>query len=351
MSENGNNISGEISIRDFVPGDESAWDEYVSKNHDATFFHRIGWRNILQNTLGHKTFYLIAEKANKIVGIFPLGHVKSRLFGNSLISNPFAVYGGAIADSDEIQRMLEKRGCEIADKLKVDSLELRERTIRYPDWPTKDLYVTFRKEIDPDPEVNMKAIPRKQRAVVRKGIKAELVSEIDESIDRFFDAYSFSVWRLGTPVFPKKYFEAIMKEFSDCADIVTIIKDGEVIASVMNFYFKSEVIPYYGGGTDAARAYKGNDFMYWEVMRRAAENGCTVFDYGRSKVGTGAYSFKKNWGFEPQPLPYQYYLVKADKMPEINPNNPKYKMFINCWKKMPLSISRKIGPVISKNLG
>ncbi|THB66799.1 MAG: FemAB family PEP-CTERM system-associated protein [Gammaproteobacteria bacterium] len=341
-----------ITIELFSNGDEQRWDDYIFSRDDSTFFHRIGWRKILEKTLNHKSYYLLAKtNAGDIKGVMPLGHIKSKLFGNSLISLPFAVYGGAIADTREIKTMLEKRACQIAEDLKVDALELREREICYPDWPTKELYVTFRKEISLDHEENLKAIPRKQRAVVRKGIKAELISEIDTDIDRFFHAYSFSVWRLGTPVFPKKYFQAIKDEFANDCDIVTILKDKEVIASVMNFYFKNEVIPYYGGGTDAARAYKGNDFMYWEVMRRAADKGYTIFDYGRSKIGTGAYSFKKNWGFEPQPLPYQYYLVKANQMPEINPLNPKYRLFVNGWKKMPLSLSRKIGPLLAKNLG
>ena len=351
-------MDNSIEIKLLSKDNYQQWNEYVTTKEDGTFFHLAEWQQVIEKAFGHKTYmyYALSKKeglevGEKIVGVLPLCHVKSMLFGNNLVSMPFTVYGGIIADSDEIRQKLQQQACELAEKLKVDSLEMRERKINNPDWPTKELYVTFRKEISDDEEENMKAIPRKQRAMVRKGIKAELVSEVDENIDRFFDAYSHSVWRLGTPVFAKKYFQILKDTFKENCDIVTITKDGEVVASVMNFYFRDQVLPYYGGGKDSARALAGNDFMYWEVMRRAVEKGCKVFDFGRSKEGTGAYSFKKNWGFTPEPLPYQYYLVKADEMPEINPNNPKYKFFIDTWKKMPLGISRVLGPMISKNLG
>ena len=351
-------MDNSIEIKLLSKDNYQQWNEYVTTKEDGTFFHLAEWQQVIEKAFGHKTYMYYAlskkeglEAGEKIVGVLPLCHVKSMLFGNNLVSMPFTVYGGIIADSDEIRQKLQQQACELAEKLKVDSLEMRERKINNPDWPTKELYVTFRKEISDDEEENMKAIPRKQRAMVRKGIKAELVSEVDENIDRFFDAYSHSVWRLGTPVFAKKYFQILKDTFKENCDIVTITKDGEVVASVMNFYFRDQVLPYYGGGKDSARALAGNDFMYWEVMRRAVEKGCKVFDFGRSKEGTGAYSFKKNWGFTPEPLPYQYYLVKADEMPEINPNNPKYKFFIDTWKKMPLGISRVLGPMISKNLG
>ena len=146
-----------------------------------------------------------------------------------------------------------------------------------PDWPHKELYVTFRKELDPDDEKNMNAIPRKQRAMVRSGIKAGLTSVVEHDVERFYQAYSESVRNLGTPVFPKKYFQVLKQVFGENCEILTIELEGRLIASVMNFYFKDEVVPYYGGGVDAARDLKGNDFMYWEVMRRAVDKGLSDF--------------------------------------------------------------------------
>ena len=228
---------------------------------------------------------------------------------------------------------------------------MRNREVRQPDWPTKQLYVTFRKTIDPDPEQNLLAIPRKQRAMVRKGIKAGLESTCDASVDRFYTAYSESVRSLGTPVFSRSYFEILREVFRDQIDILTVTHQGELVSSVLSFYFRDEVLPYYGGGTPRARQLKGNDFMYWELMRRSCERGVRVFDYGRSKQGTGSYSFKKNWGFEPAPLYYEYHLVKARQMPDVSPMNPKYRLFINAWKRLPLSVTRLVGPLIARNLG
>ena len=172
-----------------------------------------------------------------------------------------------------------------------------------------------------------------------------------QAVERFFDAYASSVHRLGTPVFSKRYFATLKEVFASDCEVQTILLEGQLIASVMSFYFRDEVLPYYGGGAPASRDVAGNDFMYWELMRRACERGLRVFDYGRSKQGTGSFDFKKNWGFEPQPLHYEYKLIKADGVPDHNPLNPKYQMFIRAWKKMPLPMANLIGPHIVKYLG
>jgi FemAB-related protein (PEP-CTERM system-associated) len=119
----------------------------------------------------------------------------------------------------------------------------------------------------------------------------------------------------------------------------------------MSFYFRNEVLPYYGGGTEEARQFAANDFMYWELMRNSCEKGLKVFDFGRSKRNSGSYSFKANWGFEPQPLHYEYRLIHSSAIPDHNPSNPKYQFFIKAWQKIPLTIANLIGPHIVKNLG
>jgi len=328
------------------------WDEFVENSTSATFFHKSGWKEVIEKAFGHKTYFLYTEEQGKITGILPLVHIKSLLFGNSLSSCAFCVYGGIIADNKETYQQLDKKACDLAEELGVDHLEMRNKIQLTPERPHKELYVTFRKELDENEEKNMLAIPRKQRAVIRKGIKAGLVSEIDQEIDRFYQAYSTSVRNLGTPVFAKKYFSILKQVFKEQCEILTVVdKNGMLIASVMNFYFKDEVLPYYGGGTEHARAVQGNDFMYWEVMRRAVEKGIKIFDYGRSKEGTGSYRFKKHWGFEPKPLFYEFHLVKSDSIPDINPLNPKYQIFISAWKRLPLPVSQVVGPWLAKDLG
>jgi FemAB-related protein (PEP-CTERM system-associated) len=295
---------------------------------------------------------LVAERAGAIEGVLPLAEIRSRLFGHALISTPFCVYGGIAASTEEARMALDRAAQDLADKLGVGHLEYRDRDVSsHPEWPGTGLYVSFRKALEPEVEKNLQAIPRKQRAMVRKGIKAGLKSEIDTEARRFYQAYSESVHRLGTPVFSRRYFDLLLEVFGPDCDIVTITLEDRVVSSVLNFYFRDEVLPYYGGGTAEARAVAGNDFMYWEVMRRAVARGCELFDYGRSKVGSGSYDFKRNWGFEAQPLDYRYKLVRASRVPENNPNNPKYRMFIQAWQRMPRAVANMIGPHIVRNLG
>jgi len=327
------------------------WDEFVMACPEATFFHRAGWKQVIEQAFGHKTWFLYIEEKGEIQGVLPLAEINSLLFGCSLSALPFCVYGGIAATSDGARTRLDQAAQMLAAQLKVDYLEYRNLHPLHQDWPTKSLYVTFRKAINADVEQNMLAIPRKQRAMVRKGINHELQGSLDITTERFFQAYSASVHRLGTPVFSRKYFQLLKTVFAEDCELLVITKDGKVVSAVMSFYFRDEVLPYYGGGTDAARDLAGNDFMYWELMRRACERGYRIFDFGRSKQGTGSYSFKKNWGFEPQPLFYEYQLHQAKTVPEHNPLNPKYRLFIKAWQKMPLTLANMIGPHIVKNLG
>jgi FemAB-related protein (PEP-CTERM system-associated) len=151
---------------------------------------------------------------------------------------------------------------------------------------------------------------------------------------------------------PKRYFQALLDEFGADAEVLTVTApDGQPLSSVLSFYFRDEVLPYYAGDAEAARDLAANDFKYWELLRRACARGLKVFDYGRSKQGTGSYSFKKNWGFEPQPLSYEYRLFKRDAIPQNNPNNPKYQLMIKAWRKLPIGVANWLGPFIVKNLG
>jgi FemAB-related protein (PEP-CTERM system-associated) len=342
-----------VTIGNLVPGNESRWDAFVAARPDSTFFHLAGWRHVIETAFRHRTYYLTAERGGAITGVLPLTLVKTRLFGASLISNAFCVQGGPIAADATSLRALDAAAVRLMEELRAPVLEFRSAADHRSAWTTKgDLYASFRKPIDPSIDKNMKAIPRKQRAMVRKGIQNGLRSEIDRDADRLHRVYSESVRNLGTPVFAKKYFELLLATFPEQSDIVTIVTGGgKPVASVLNFYFRDEVLPYYGGGTSDARQLAGNDFMYWEVMRRACERGCRVFDFGRSKVGTGAHDFKTYWGFEPAPLVYQFRLASGRTVPDLNPLNPKFAMFVKLWKRLPLALAARLGPPIVRGLG
>ncbi|GGX90382.1 FemAB family XrtA/PEP-CTERM system-associated protein [Pseudoduganella dura] len=338
--------------------DRARWDMFVQACPEATFFHRAGWQRVIEEAFGHRTWFFLAERDGQIEGVLPLAQIKSRLFGHSLIALPFCVYGGVAALTGTARAALDAEALQLAASLNAGHLEYRNVAPAHPDdpaWLGKDLYVTFRKEIGADDEANMNAIPRKQRAMVRKGIKLGLTGEVDQDVERFFTAYANSVHRLGTPVFSKKYFRLLKEEFRDDCE-VRIIVQGEgaekrLVAGVLSFFFREEVLPYYGGGMPVARDVAGNDFMYWNLMQASAAKGCRIFDFGRSKRGTGAFDFKKNWGFTAQPLPYEYRLVASQDLPDVNPLNPKYQLFIKLWQKLPLPLANALGPHIVKDLG
>jgi len=341
-----------VAVRPFRAGDEHRWDQFVRAHASGTFFHLSEWKRVIERAFGHRTYYLNAERGPAVTGVLPLTHVKSLLFGSSLISNAFGVHGGPIAENTETLCKLEAEAVRLMDAIAVPVLELRDFSATRADWPSKkDLYASFRRSLDPSVEHNLKSIPRKQRAMIRKGIKNKLKSEIDYGVERLYRILAESFRNLGTPVFSESYFHILRDEFSTCSDIVTVTCDGHAVASVLNFYFRDEVLPFYGGGVRAARALAANDFMYWEVMRRACERGYRNFDFGRSKLGTGPFAFKRNWGFQPIPLIYQYRLSPGTSIPDLNPLNPKLAMFIAVWKRLPLAVATRLGLSIVRGIG
>jgi FemAB-related protein (PEP-CTERM system-associated) len=339
------------TVRECRVSERDRWNAYMLAHAEGTFFHRAEWRDVLAEAFGHRSHYLLAERNGLVTGVLPLAEVRSRLFGHALVSTPFCVYGGVLADDATSHEALTAEACRLARQLAVDHLEMRNRRRRHPDWPAKDLYVTFRRPISEDPEANMQAIPRKQRAVVRKGIKEGLRAEIDRDARRHHALYSESLRNLGTPVFARRYLEILLRTFGRDCEILTVSHSSGPVASCLSFYFRDEVLPYYGGGNAEARSVGGNDFMYWQIMERARGRGCRVFDFGRSKVGTGAFDFKRFWGFEPEPLHYEYHLVRSRELPNLSPTNPKYDRMIRTWRALPVPVTRIIGPPLARFLG
>jgi len=334
------------------PAQSRRWDEFVQASPSATFFHRAGWQDVIRRVFRHDTHFLYAEQDGEIRGVLPLGHVRSRLFGRSLASLPFAVYGGVVARDEAAAHALETHAQQLARSLGVDHLELRHVERRHADWPLQDLYVTFRKPILPSEEENMLAIPRKQRAMVRKGIRNGLSATVDAGVERFFRLYADNVHRHGTPAMSRRYFQTLKEVFGPDCEILTVsAPDGRPLSSVLSFYFRDEVLPYYAGDDESARELAANDFKYWELMRRACARGIRVFDYGRSKAGTGSYAFKKNWGFEPTPLHYEYQLYRRDSVPQNNPANAKFGLMIAAWRRLPIGVANWLGPYIVRHLG
>jgi len=350
-AESGGAIGAGLTVSELDARNRDRWDAFVAASPRSSFFHWSAWKWLMEDVFGHRTRFLMAERAGEVVGVLPLAQVKSRLFGHSVVSLPFCVYGGVATDDEAASDRLHDEAARFTEQCGAEYLELHNVTPQRADWPAQDLYVTFRKEILPEVEANMLAIPRKQRAMVRKGIKAELRSEIDENVDRFYELYADNVHRHGTPPFPKRYFAELKRVFGDkCEVLVVVDPSGRPVSGVMSFYFKDEVLPYYAGDLYEARDLAANDFKYWELMRRACERGVKVFDYGRSKRGTGSFDFKKNWGFEPAPLHYEFKLLRRSEVPQNNPLNPKYQLFIKTWRRLPRPLANFLGGHLVRHL-
>ncbi len=344
-------LRAQVSVHEAADADAADWQRYVFAHPRATFFHRFEWRALIAEQWRHKPHFLIARRGDEIVGLLPLALMKTRLFGTSLVSLPFCVYGGPLTDDPEALAALDARALEIAQNAGAAHVEYRSIERAHPEWPGTELYVTFRKTISDDEEANMKAIPRKQRAMVRKGIANGLAAAI-EDVDAFFPIYANNVHRHGTPGMPLRWFRALKEAFGDDCDTL-VVRDsaGRALSAVVSFWFRNEALPYYAGDYEAARELAANDFKYWRLMCHAVARGCTVFDYGRSKVGTGPYAFKKNWGFEATPLGYEYRLLAATEVPQNNPLNPKYRLMIETWRRMPRPVVDWLGPHVVRGLG
>ncbi|MGD9835350.1 MAG: FemAB family XrtA/PEP-CTERM system-associated protein [Piscinibacter sp.] len=344
--------AADVAVAPLSEADGAAWEAFVAACPDATFFHRLGWRNIYEEVFRHRTHYLMARRGADVVGVLPLVELRSVLFGHSLVSLPFAVYGGVASTDAQAVSALHRAAESLGERLGVQHLELRDRCQREDSWPQQDLYVTFRKPVLPEVEANMLAIPRKQRAMVRKAIQRNLNSVIDADTDRFFELYADNQHRHGTPPQSREYFRALKRAFGDDCEVLTVLSpSGEAVSGVLSFYFRDEVLPYYAGDLPSARELAANDFKYWELLRRACERGIKVFDYGRSKRETGSFDFKKNWGFEPQPLHYEYRLYAGDSVPQNNPANPKYRLAIDVWRRLPRRVVNAVGPTLARHLG
>jgi FemAB-related protein (PEP-CTERM system-associated) len=372
-----------IKIRFYQDGDQPHWDSYTLNQSNGTFFHLIGWKNVIEKTFGHKSFYLLAESSdgaksaapqhdntsafinpanpmnstnptnsiNPIVGILPLFSIKSFLFCKSLVSLPFAAYGGILANTREIANQLLEKAKDVTCSQRLEYLELRNRNAGITNLPSKDLYFTFRREIFKDLDSNMKAIPRKSRRMLRVGEKEGLTHEFgrEEFIADFYKIFAKSFHRLGSPVFSVRLFKNLFKEFKEITNILIVRnREGKPISGVMSFFYKDEVLPYYAGSLFECRDLAPNDFMYWQLMKYGCEKGYRLFDFGRSKVDTGSYDFKRHWGFEPEFLPYQYFLNQMEEIPNISPANPKYRKKIEMWQKLPFWATKIIGPRIVK---
>ena len=338
---------GSLSIRSATGDDEPAILAFLEGHAASTPFHRPAWLRAVERGCGHASHLLVAEAFGAIAGYLPLTHVRSRLFGSALVSTGFAVGGGILATDAAGAERLAAAATDLAAELGCPGIELRGGDAP-PGWERKEgVYAGFSRDLPSGEEAILKSIPRKQRAEVRRALGLGLEVGVHRDSALHHSVYAESVRNLGTPVFPHALFEAMLDEFGDDADILTVSEKGRPVASVLSLYHGGTVYPYWGGGTAEARRLRANELIYFELMRHASARGCTRFDFGRSKLGTGAFAFKKNWGFEPEPLVYAVHGEARD----TNPLSARYRLQVALWKKLPLAVANRLGPPIARGLG
>jgi FemAB-related protein (PEP-CTERM system-associated) len=333
-------------VKPFEIGEEERWNRFVLDCPRASFFHLIGWKRVIEKTLGHKARYFYCERDSKITGIAPVFECCNWLIGRCFISIPLAAYGGIVAEDAESEQALVDHSKKMAESASVDYLEVRQQSGGLFDgFHANQLYTTFRTKLFPDSDANLKRLPKDTRYMIRKAEKAGfLVRRGAQQLSIFYDLFAQSMHRLGTPVFPLALFRNILEEFPEHSQLMVVSNGSEAVTAVLSFFFRDAILPYYAGATPGATRLAANNFMYWQLIQWAGENGFRSFDFGRSKKGTGAFAFKSQWNMQVEPLDYQVFLVKRKTVPNFSPVNPKFRLAIRLWQNLPLPVANWLGP-------
>lgn len=333
--------------------DGTSWNNFVASHPGSTNYHQYGWRKVIEESFGHRAYYLAARNGNdEICGILPLVHMKSRLFGSFLVSLPFFNYGGVLCNGENAAVALLNNARSILDEVHAEHVELRHMNNHQDGLATKEHKVTMILDLKKDEEAQWKALDAKVRNQVRKAEKSGLsaVAGHLELLDGFYEVFCRNMRDLGTPVYSKEFFRNILSTFPDSTRIISIMLDGKTVASGILTWFRDTLEVPWASSIRDYREMCPNNLLYWEAIRFAINIGSDKFDFGRSTPDEGTYRFKKQWGALPYPLYWQYLLRDGNQLPELNTKNAKYEMAIKVWQRLPLAITNLLGPSIVKNI-
>ena len=341
-----------LRVREILPGEDARWDAFVSRHPLGTFFHLTGWSRVVRQTFKHIPHHLVVEQGRRWVGVLPMFLAKSPFLGRNMISLPYAVYGGVLAENEGAQQALLDRIEANGREKKVGYIELRHLEQRPGERPRSPLYVTYRRDLPDDPSEVLPSLPKKARAECRYAIKAGIEIKPDCPVDLLYDLFAINKRRLGSPALPRRWFQGLQDEFGKSVVIHRAVDPGgKTLAAVMSFCFKDTVYAYYSGSLDGVNDTGVNNYIYCGIMEWAVARGYTRFDFGRSRADSGPARFKKHMGFTAEPLAYEYLLV-ADgaKMPEFHPGNPRLALPRRLWSRMPMFVTNRLGGRLSRFL-
>lgn len=329
------------------------WDAFVIKNKKTSIYHLAEWKNIMRKIFGHDMHYLYAlDELGAICGILPLVRLKSRLFGDFMVSIPFFNYGGVVGDNKEIEDALMKYACELSMNLNTSHIEFRDLIERDSDWKVRKDKVIMELALPESADVLWKEFRPKLRAQIRKPTKggAHIEHGGHEFLDSFYQVFSENMRDLGTPVYSRDFFKEILLKFPQQASLSVVKYQGKPVAAAFLIGYRDRLEIPWASSLRKHNRLGVNMLLYWEILKKAIDNGYKIFDFGRSTIDAGTYRFKKQWGAQPRQLYWHYCVRNKGVMPNITPNNPKYKLAINIWKKLPLPVANFLGPGIVKYL-
>jgi len=328
------------------------WQDFVEKHAACSNYHRWDWKHVIEESFHWPTFYLMASAGNRVEGILPLVWQKSRMFVSFLTSLPFLNGGGVVADTPAAKNALVAEAIALAQRLRVKYLELRHRSNPQLDLPTKAHKVAMILPVQPDTEKMWATLPHKVRTDVRKGMQSGLTSEFggEQLLDEFYEVFARNMRDLGTPVYSRGFFHTMLKVFPEDNFICVVRHQDKPVAASFLLGYRQTVEAGWSSSRYDYLAMRPNMFLYWKILCFAAEHGYREFDFGRSSIGSGTHRFKKQWGSNELPLFWVYWVPNGSELPEVNKENPRYELAIKCWRKLPVSLTKLVGPSIVKCL-
>lgn len=333
--------------------DSPEWNSFVKTSAHATNYHQYEWRAVIEKSFGHKAHYLAScSDDGRISGILPLIHMKSMLFGNFLVSVPFFNYGGILCNDDSDRQALVQNAIDLRKSLGASHVELRHLEPFDIGLQAKTHKVTMILDLEQDSDKQWQAFDYKMRNHIRKAMKSGLNATIGgvELLDGYYDVFSENMRDLGTPVYSKMFFKNVLDTFPESTAVVSVDLDGSVIASGILCWYRDTIeIPW----SSSIRKYRSlcpNNLMFWAAIKYAIENDFKKFDFGRSTPDEGTYNFKKQWGAKPVQLYWHYIMEDGARMPDLSPKNSKFGLAVKAWQKMPLGLTKIIGPHIVRNI-
>lgn len=333
--------------------DFSAWDDYVSQSGECSLYHSSATPKMIKRLFGHHYYcFLARDSAGQVVGVLPLVHIKSALFGNYMVSLPYFNYGGAVAVDKGVEQSLMDSAIKQGESLNVSHIEFRDVQERESTLPARLDKVAMLLDLPDDPDILLKAIGAKRRSQIKRPIRegVEVLTGKGELLDQFYDVFARNMRDLGTPVYGKNFFRTIVETFADNVHIVIVRHGGKPVAAAFLLGYKGQMEIPWASTLREVNKIGVNMFLYWEVLKYSIEQGFDVFDFGRSSVDSGTFRFKKQWGAKPKQLYWHYWMRDGGELPQLNPNNPKYQLAIKLWQKLPLFVTKLLGPMIVKNL-